>query len=116
MSYKFNFDDNQILNHKFSPASKGYDALEVDKFFDLVIKDYQEIKRALAHLKKVESDNTRLRVLKSDLEAKIKSLENRLSDYERINEDHRDNYENIRRIAAYEKYLWSLGHDPKKIK
>ena len=38
MSYKFNFDDNQILNHKFSPASKGYDALEVDKFFDLVIK------------------------------------------------------------------------------
>lgn len=116
MSYKFNFDDNQILNHKFSPAIKGYDAFEVDTFFDLVIKDYQEMKKALAFFKKLESENTKLRATKSDLEAKIKSLENRLSDYERVNDDHRDNYENIRRIAAYEKYLWSLGHDPKKIK
>ena len=50
MSYKFNFDDNQILNHKFSPATKGYDA-EVDCFFDKVISDYQETKKALNRLK-----------------------------------------------------------------
>ncbi|HKM02498.1 MAG TPA: DivIVA domain-containing protein [Bacilli bacterium] len=116
MSYKFNFDDNQILNHKFSPATKGYDALEVDRFFDKVISDYQETKKALIALKKLETDYARLIMVKSDLEARVKLLENRILDYERTNGNHRDNFENIRRIAAYEKYLWSIGHDPKKIK
>ena len=42
-------------------------------------------------------------MVKSDLEARVKLLENRILDYERTNGNHRDNFENIRRIAAYEK-------------
>ncbi len=116
MSYQFNFDDHQILNHKFSPALKGYDALEVDRFFDSVLKDYQEMRRLVTILKKLESDNLRLKGQNSDLEARLKSIENRLAHYEKLNGDHRDNFENMRRMAAYEKFLWSLGYDPQKIK
>jgi DivIVA domain-containing protein len=116
MSYKFNFDDNQILNHKFAPATKGYDALEVDRFFDGVIEDYQQFKKVLSDFKKLESKYQNVYSQKLDLEAKIMALEKRMKDYDKIKEANQDNFENIRRIAAYEKFLWSLGYDPKKIK
>ncbi len=116
MSYKFNFEDNQILNHQFAPAAKGYDALEVDRFFDLVIKDYKEMKRVLADLQKIQQKIDRLSAQKMDLEARNLALDQRLSEYEKARADHQDNFENIKLIAAYEKFLWSLGYDPKKIK
>lgn len=116
MSYKFNFDDNQILNHKFAPANRGYDALEVDRFFDLVLKDYHEIKKVLADYKKLNLKYQQSYEQKLDLEAKLIALEKRMKDFDKIKDEHHDNFENIKRLAAYEKFLWSLGYDPKKIK
>lgn len=116
MSYKFNFDDNQILNHKFAPANKGYDALEVDRFFDKVIKDYQEFKKVTNNLARLETKYQTTYSQKLDLEARLIAVEKRMKEYEKIKDAHQDNFENIKRIAAYEKFLWSLGYDPKKIK
>lgn len=116
MSYKFIFDDNQILNHKFAPATKGYDALEVDQFFDKVIKDYQEFKKVMNDLSKLESKFKSVYSQKLDLEAKVIALEKRIRDFDKLKDSSQDNLDNLKRIAAYEKYIWSLGHDPKKIK
>ena len=116
MSYKFNFDDNQILNHKFAPANKGYDAREVDRFLDKVIKDYQEFKKVTNNLARLETKYQTTYSQKLDLEARLIAVEKRMKEYEKIKDAHQDNFENIKRIAAYEKFLWSLGYDPKKIK
>lgn len=116
MNYKFNFDENQILNHQFAAAPKGYDALEVDRFFDKVIKDYKEVKKILADMQKLKAKYDALHAEKVDFEAKCVALEKRLADYGKVTSTNQDNYENMQKIAAYEKFLWTLGHDPKKIK
>jgi len=67
---------NDILEKEFKLDARGYRPQEVDKFLDLVMRDYTEyqsiIKRMAVEIKNLESDNgllqTELRDLKSKLE------------------------------------------------
>ena len=43
MAKKLNYDTQALLNFKFKPSDKGYDALEVDQVFDKIIEDYNAL-------------------------------------------------------------------------
>ena len=67
---------NDILEKEFKLDARGYRPQEVDKFLDLIIKDYTEyesiIKRLAVEIKNLEKDNSilqgEIRNLKSKLE------------------------------------------------
>ena len=67
---------NDILEKEFKLDARGYRPQEVDKFLDLVIKDYTEFntinKRLMNEIKNLEKDNqvlmSEIRELKSKLE------------------------------------------------
>lgn len=90
-----------ILEKEFNFDVRGYRPQEVDKFLDLVIKDYTEyqniIKKLAIEIKNLESDNQSLQNEVRDLKSKLdlatsnsgKSVTNldiikRISDLEKI--------------------------------
>ena len=77
MDEKLFLTPNEILEHEFKIDARGYRMQEVDKFLDMVIRDYTEF---LRYIKKLEQDNVNLiednrklqaeyRKLKAELEA-----------------------------------------------
>lgn len=119
MAAKLKLNVEEIENHKFNNAPRGYDALEVDKFLDIIIQDYLTIEQedlvdrrkldeALAQIDKLQAENDALRLQNSKLSAKIPNLKNANVS--------QDNIEILKRIDALEKYLYKRGIDPKKIK
>lgn len=108
-----------LENHVFKHAPRGYDALEVDKFFDVIIQDYlmleeeklvsgKELEEAQKTIEKLKQENAALALENSKLKAKIPNMKNT-----NVNED---NILILKRIDALEKYLYKQGIDPKKIK
>ncbi|MEG2457656.1 MAG: cell division regulator GpsB [Bacilli bacterium] len=64
-----------ILEKDFKLDARGYRPQEVDKFLDLVIKDYSEfttiIRRQMNDLRALEENNTKLRSEVRDLRSKM---------------------------------------------
>jgi DivIVA domain-containing protein len=111
-----------ILNKKFIADVKGYAALEVDTFLDMILQDYQSIETflsttypkllALEQLAAVQKKKIQdLEIENSDLKDKV-SVMNR-NDTIEIN---LSNYNLVRRLGLLEKELYKLGIDPNKIK
>ena len=72
MGIKLNFDSSFILEKQFNGQLRGYDAYEVDKFLDLIIKDYKIIESN--HLiEKEELDQLKYQI--AELEKKCYNLE-----------------------------------------
>jgi len=69
MSAKVQLSIKAIYEKKFEKGIKGYDALEVDAFLDLIIKDYDTYNHLLAE------KNTEIEELKKSLEKERNSLE-----------------------------------------
>lgn len=67
--------ENDILEKQFKLDARGYRPQEVDKFLDLIIRDYVEyktiIKRQSAEIKSLESDNQLLQSELRDLKSKM---------------------------------------------
>ena len=63
----------EILNKEFKIDARGYRMQEVDKFLDMVIRDYTEFLRTIKKLEKDNLDNKKLqmeyRKLKSAISA-----------------------------------------------
>jgi DivIVA domain-containing protein len=107
-----------ILNKEFSKNVKGYDALEVDNFLDLVLKDYKVIDNVVENL---NEQIVNLKKTNQDLENEVESLKSSsikkskqtfvINDYSRL-----DNLELLKKISLYENKLYELGVDPSKIK
>ena len=66
---------NDILEKEFKLDARGYRPQEVDKFLDLVIRDYTEyqtiIKRLANEIKNLEKDNQILQAEIRDLKSKL---------------------------------------------
>ena len=117
---KLNLSVEKIENHKFGNAPRGYDALEVDKFLDVVIQDYllieemklvdgKELQAAQEKIEELRKKNEQLLLENKKLEAKVpKNTKN-----PNVNQD---NIKILERISILEKYLYKMGIDPKKIK
>lgn len=116
MAEKVLLDSDKILKKKFNAKNGGYDALEVDEFFDQVREDYELL---LAEIKRLEKEVERFDKLNAknvNLEALNLQLTRKVKELERLVAKGGTAMENLRKIDKYERQLWALGVDPSKIK
>ena len=92
-----------ILEKEFKIDARGYRMQEVDKFLDMVIRDYTEF---LHTIKKLEQDNINLIEDNKKLQAEIRNLKESIT----ANEDERpqgtSNVDLLRRISSLEKIVY----------
>lgn len=112
----------RILQKKFKADVKGYDALEVDQFLDMVCEDYASIEHFIAHeFPQIDQLQQHIQLLKDrvhQLELDNAELKEKTAvlDKNTSNEINHENYKLYRRIGLLEKELYKLGIDPNKIK
>ena len=79
MESRFNLNADDLLNKQFNVDFKGFSAIEVDKFLDLVIADYQEydalVENLGARLREAENMLKDLKAQNLLLEAKVQGEE-----------------------------------------
>lgn len=95
-----------ILEKEFKIDTRGYRPQEVDRYLDIIIKDYEEMKAIISDLEKEKKDlledNVRLKQEVRNLRTKIDVLaENDNSDSNSTNADV------LRRLSNLEKYIYS---------
>ena len=71
MEDKLYLTPEEILDHEFKIDARGYRMQEVDKFLDMVIRDYTEFLRTI---KKLEKDNLDLIEDHKKLQAQYRKL------------------------------------------
>ena len=118
MAKKLNYDEKSLLNIKFSPAQKGYNADEVDLIFDNIIKDYETNTSQINELLEQNANQlAKIKELKEELDrmtfelASIKKQYNLLKKTSNVTED---NYDLVLKVAAYERALHRKGVNLKK--
>lgn len=118
MTKKINYTTEELLNKKFSPAEKGYNALEVDQVFDKIIEDYKQLQSLIdtlnsenaKHSEEIKDLDKKLR--EADIQiAKLKAQLDAVPKMEGLNQD---NYTLIKKVSAYERVLYKKGINPKK--
>ena len=71
MNDKITLTANDILEKEFKIDARGYRLQEVDKFLDIIIKDYTEYDKLLrkynTELKAVLEENTKLKIIKHQI-------------------------------------------------
>ncbi len=119
MSLKLLLDSNKIYHKVFEGTKPGYDALQVDSFLDIVIKDYDTFasyvtntEQEISELKnKVEMLNRQL----NDVEVENATLTAKLGDVSSNADASLSNLELLRRISSLEKALSKAGINPNTI-
>ena len=102
MEDKLFLTPNEILEHEFKIDARGYRMQEVDKFLDMVIRDYTEF---LHYIKKLEQDNIDLVNDNRKLQAeyhKLKTALNSASD----NSSNQGSTDVLRRLSNFEKIVY----------
>ena len=121
MAVKLFLNSQTIIDRVFPLISKNaYDAAEVDKFLDVIIKDYRTVEANVLVLRKeyellVEKNKT-LEKEKRDLEIEVERYKARFTNINPSDNVTTDNIELVRRINALEKFLWAHGFNPDTIK
>ena len=119
MAIKLKLKAEEIANYKFRNTPRGYDAFEVDKYLDQIIKDYLSIENG-GLVSQVELDEANRKI--KDLEEQINKLtiENeKLAKKASLNKGdnvNQDNVKILKRIDALERYLYKKGINPNTIK
>lgn len=116
---KLKLSVDELYNHKFNNVPRGYDPLDVDKYLDAIIKDYElienegvvsksEYDEVLNQIEKLKQDNSNLLLQLESAKAKLPKTKS--------GNVNTDNLQLLERINVYEKYIYKLGVDPKKLK
>ena len=121
MALKLFLNSETIMNHLFKVVGKNaYDAAEVDKFLDSIIKDYKKVEENTLVLKKeyenVIAKNRALEQEKRSLEVELEKYKARFANIKASDNVTNDNIELVRRINSLEKFLWAHGFNPDTIK
>ena len=103
-SYKIYLTPQEILDKEFKIDARGYRPQEVDKYLDMVIRDYTEfiniIKRNEKEVRDLTEDNAKLK-------AEIRSLREKLVASESSNNNGgTSNVDLLRRISQLEKVVF----------
>lgn len=118
MANKVNYDGKTLLNIKFSPKQKGYDPLEVDQIFDNIIKDYEAMSASISSLTSMnEQLQSKIADLKKEVakeKLQIATLKEQLDALKKTSNVTEDNYELVKKVAAYERVLHRKGVNLKK--
>ena len=102
-----NFTPQDILDKEFNVDTRGYRPQEVDKFLDLVIKDYTEFNSIV---KKLQKEN---RLLEDEI-SKLKQEIRRHKDTEDIVESsttRMTNLDILKRLSSLEKTVYGKNTD-----
>ena len=96
-----------ILEKEFKIDTRGYRPQEVDRYLDIIIKDYEEMKSIINDLerdkKELLEDNIRLKQEVRNLRTKIEVLT------ENNNEGNSTNADVLRRLSNLEKYIYTFN-------
>lgn len=102
-SDKIYLTPQEILDKEFKIDARGYRPQEVDKYLDMVIRDYTEfiniIKRNEKEMKDLREDNAKLK-------AEIRSLREQLVANSSNNDNSVNNVDLLRRISKLEKVVF----------
>jgi DivIVA domain-containing protein len=102
MEDKLFLTPNEILEHEFKIDARGYRMQEVDKFLDMVIRDYTEF---LRYIKKLEQDNIDLVNDNRKLQAEYRKLKTSL-DAASENPINQGSTDVLRRLSNLEKIVY----------
>ncbi len=121
MAVKLFLNSQTIINHVFPVVGpNAYDATEVDKFLDSIIRDYKLVESNSLVLKneyeELKEKNRKLEKDKRTLEVDLEKYKAKFANIKSSDNVNSDNIELVRRINALEKFLWAHGFNPDTIK
>ena len=93
-----------ILNENFNIDTRGYRPQEVDKFLDVIIKDYNEF---YSWIKDLEENNKNLVDENLHLKQQIRNLTTKLEAIEANSNNGTNTADVLRRLSNLEKYIYS---------
>lgn len=97
-----NLNPDDILNKEFKIDTRGYRLQEVDKFLDMIIKDYVEFSRII---NKLENEKKELIDECIAYKRELRNLKANI-DIVKKNEKEITNVDIIRRLSQLEKYIY----------
>lgn len=114
----------QEINAKeFQGKSGGYDALQVDKYLDLIVNDYIAFEQFANNVKKLENSYEELvktcelyKQKLSESEYQKALIQEELTVLKQNEGSATSNIELLQKISILEQALYNLGKDPSKIK
>ncbi len=92
-----------ILEKEFKIDTRGYRPQEVDKFLDLIIKDYEEMNTIIKELEKDKQQLVEDNVL---LKQEVRKLKTKLDVLEDSDSGNTSNADVLRRISKLEKIIY----------
>ena len=98
-----NFTAEDIYNKDFKQDIKGYNIKEVDRFLNLVIKDYEEFNRQIEILEKEKDDYLKEII---DLKQEIRNLKSSVEITKSASNDNMSNLDIIKRLSQLEKIVY----------
>ncbi len=92
-----------ILEKEFKIDTRGYRPQEVDKFLDIIIKDYEEFSSIIKELEKEKQELVEDNVL---LKQEVRKLKTKLDVLEDSDSGNTSNADVLRRISKLEKIIY----------
>lgn len=113
----------EINSKQFDGKDGGYDALQVDRYLDLIVSDYIAFEQYANSAKKVINNYNELvktcekyKMKLSESEYQRVLMQEKLDIIEQNGGSSTSNIELLQRISLLEQELYKLGKDPSKIK
>lgn len=101
MQEKLYLNPDEILRHAFKIDARGYRMQEVDKYLDMVIRDYVEMQKTI---KMLEEENNNLADDNRRIQAEYRKLKEEIS--ASSNNGSQTNTDLLRRISNLEKIVY----------
>lgn len=114
---KTKLNSSDVLDKEFKIKQKGYDALEVDSFLDLIIEDYKTYEDLINQFKMLQKTNSVLRNKITDLELEVETLNSKLGEYRNATGGaNMGNIDLLKRISELEQQVYNFEQKEKKAK
>ena len=118
-SLKLKLDANKIYHKEFEGTKPGYNALQVDSFLDIVIKDYEMMDNYIASAEETIEDLTKMNKMLKDRLAQIEAnnavMNEKLKNISDNENASLSNLDLLKRISALEQALYKAGINPNTI-
>ncbi len=96
-------NSKDILEKEFKIDTRGYRPQEVDKFLDIIIKDYEEFSSIIKELEKEKQELVEDNVL---LKQEVRKLKTKLDVLQDSDSSNTSNADVLRRISKLEKIIY----------
>lgn len=101
---QFQLNVNKILEKQFHVDFKGYSAIEVDEFLDMVIADYNKFDEVIEMF---GNKINQLERINASLKAQVMELEGKAAMADQISEENVSQIDIVKRLAKLENEVYS---------